>query len=96
MKGVVSRSFCGHVLALFCFASAANKTAHGTPSQALPETSLEEIRLIGPRLMLNATTTLGAVFRRCNAVLSGGLEGVDAMGEKVNAVLEGVAVVSQQ
>lgn len=33
--------------------------------------------------MLNATTTLGAVFRRCNAVLSGGLEGVDALGEKV-------------
>lgn len=33
--------------------------------------------------MLNATTTLAAVFRRCNAVLSGGLEGVDALGEKV-------------
>lgn len=27
---------------------------------------------------------LGAVFRRCNAVLTGGLNGVDAMGEKVS------------
>ncbi|CAM9191667.1 unnamed protein product [Ectocarpus sp. 4 AP-2014] len=49
---------------------------------ALPEKCLEDIRLIGPRLMLNATAILGAVFRRCNAILSGGLLGVDAIGEK--------------
>lgn len=34
--------------------------------------------------MLNAASMLGAVFRRCNAVLTGGLNGVDAMGEKVS------------
>ncbi|CAB1111071.1 unnamed protein product [Ectocarpus sp. CCAP 1310/34] len=49
---------------------------------ALPEKCLEDVRLIGPRLMLNATAILGAVFRRCNAILSGGLQGVDAIGEK--------------
>eukprot|EP00903_Cladosiphon_okamuranus_P016193 g14943.t2 len=55
---------------------------------ALPETSLEEIRLIGPRLMLNSMKTLGAVFRRCNAILSGGLEGVDALGEKAGFLVQ--------
>ncbi|CAM9120215.1 unnamed protein product, partial [Ectocarpus sp. 13 AM-2016] len=49
---------------------------------ALPEKCLEDVRSIGPRLMLNATAILGAVFRRCNAILSGGLLGVDAIGEK--------------
>ncbi|CAM9401133.1 unnamed protein product [Ectocarpus fasciculatus] len=49
---------------------------------ALPEKCLEDVRLIGPRLMLNATAILGAVFRRCNAILTGGLLGVDAIGEK--------------
>ncbi|CAM9710944.1 unnamed protein product [Scytosiphon promiscuus] len=52
---------------------------------ALPENSLQDIRIMGPRLMLQHTATLGAVFRRCNAVLSGGLVGVDAMGEKASS-----------
>lgn len=63
-------------------------TSHSFSMQALPEKCLEDVRLIGPRLMLNATAILGAVFRRCNAILSGGLLGVDAIGEKVGS-LEG-------
>lgn len=51
--------------------------------QALPETCLEDIRQMGPLMVLDAAANLGAVLRRCNAVLSGTLGGVDAMGEKV-------------
>lgn len=34
--------------------------------------------------MMDAAKRLAAVLRRCNAVLSGGLGGVDAMGDKVS------------
>ncbi len=56
-----------------------------TGKQALPEKSLDEIRTIGPSLMLQIMAILGAVIRRCNAILSGGLVGVDALGEKVSS-----------
>lgn len=46
--------------------------------------------------MLHATKTLGAVFRRCYAVLNGGLEGVDALGEKVIRSANLTAVVLQR
>jgi len=44
--------------------------------------------------MLQIMAILGAVIRRCNAVLSGGLVGVDALGEKVcsNFVLAVVSI----
>lgn len=33
---------------------------------------------------MEAAAALGAVLRRCNAMLCGGLRGVDAMGKKVS------------
>lgn len=33
---------------------------------------------------MDAAAILGAVLRRCNAMLCGGLGGVDAMGKKVS------------
>ena len=82
-RGLLQGAFLRQFSALFCAQRTGTLTAFLAPMQALPERSLDEIRLIGPRLMLNATATLGGVFRRCNALLSGGLEGVDALGEKV-------------
>ena len=65
-------------------------------TQALPAKSLEEIRTIGPRLMLQIAAILGAVIRRCNAVLSGGLVGVDALGEKVSSAWVVVSVTIER
>lgn len=53
--------------------------------QARPEKFLNDLRMLGPGLMLESAAVLGELFRRCNAVLTGGLVGVDAMGEKVSA-----------
>lgn len=41
---------------------------------------------MGPVFLVDFTLRLGAVLRRCNAVLCGGLGGVDAIGEKVRIV----------
>lgn len=41
---------------------------------------------MGPVFLVDFTLRLGAVLRRCNAVLCGGLGGVDAIGEKVRVI----------
>lgn len=56
-----------------------------TTWQELPAQCLRDLRQMGPCMMKDAAVRLSAVLRRCNAVLSGSVRGVDAMGEKVGA-----------